>query len=195
MTERMNLFPCNAKELKNIGVGAHFLLILELIVLRHHFPFFTNIGEFMKNYMYAMLLLGTTLVSMPAVSGTASDMLGACMIDYLNGKERKQLAQWIFFAMSSHPQLKQFSNVTEKSKNESDEYIGKLITRLMAEDCKTEAKLAFNNDSSVALTGAFELVGRVAMQELMTNKNVSVSIAGFEKYMDKEKLKSLSVNK
>lgn len=42
---------------------------------------------------------------------------------------------------------------------------------------------------------AFELVGRVAMQEIMTNQNVAIAISGFEKNMDKEKFNALGMEK
>ena len=60
--------------------------------------------------------------------------------------------------------------------------------RLLAEDCPEKTKKALKEDGSIAIENAFRLVGEVAMQELMTNQNVSMSIANFEKYVDKKKL-------
>ncbi len=145
----------------------------------------------MKRRILIITILSTILISAPALSGPASDALGTCMTDSLNGKERKQLGKWVFLAMSVHPEISKFSNVTEELQNESDKFIGSLITRLLTEDCSAEARIALNNESSVALTSAFEVVGKVAMQELMRDKNVNNAISGFEKYLDKEKLNAL----
>jgi hypothetical protein len=35
---------------------------------------------------------------------------------------------------------------------------------------------------------AFENLGRLAMQELMSNQDVNVSLGGFTRYIDKEKV-------
>ena len=145
--------------------------------------------------MLIIVLLNGLLITTPATAGQASNALGVCMADSLTGKERKKLAQWIFFGMSSHPEMKPFSSVTEATRNKTDQSIGKLITRLLTEDCPTKAKFAIKKESSMALQSAFELVGRVAMQELMTNKDVTISMSGFEKYMDKDKLSSLATVK
>ena len=145
----------------------------------------------MKKATLFIAILGAALVPGPTFAGPASDALGTCMIDFLNGRERKELGKWIFLGMSAHPEISQLTNVTGATRDESDQYIGMLITRLLTEDCKAEAKNAMINESSVALTSAFELVGRVAMQELMTDSNVSNALSGFEKYLDTEKLQSL----
>ena len=136
-------------------------------------------------------MLGFVLVSGPVAAGPASDALATCMVDYLTGKERKELGKWIFLGMSAHPEIGQYTNVTGQLRDESDQFIGNLITRLLTDDCLAEARVAVNTESSVAFASAFELVGKVAMQELMTDPNVSNALAGFEQYLDNEKLESL----
>ena len=145
----------------------------------------------MKKQTLFIAVLSAVVMSGPAIAGPASDALGTCMIDFLNGKERKELGKWVFLGMSVHPEISQFSNVSGELRDESDQFIGNLITRLLAEDCLAEAKIAMNSESSIALKSAFELVGKVAMQELMTDRNVSNALSGFEKYLDMEKLASL----
>ena len=149
----------------------------------------------MTKFILIITILIAILISTPAISGPASDVLGKCMVDSLNGKERKKMAQWMFFAMAAHPEIKEFSKVTERAQDESNKYFGGLINRLLIKDCSSELKFAFNNESSLALRNAFDLVGRVAMQELMTDKNVNVAMTGFEQYLDKEKLNSLAGGK
>jgi len=138
-----------------------------------------------------IVILGAALMSGPATASPAADALGTCLIDFLNGKERKELGKWIFLGISAHPEISGFTNISLEDRDDSDQYIGNLITRLLTEDCLTEAKNATATGGSVALTSAFELVGRVAMQELMTDTNVSSAISGFEKYLDAEKLSTL----
>ncbi len=143
----------------------------------------------MKKHIILLSLLSTFAV-LPgvAIASPAGDALGACMVDTLTGKERKQLAQWIFFAMAAHPEIKEFSKVTPEAQSKTNEHVGKLITRLLTENCVEQVKAAAKEDGQAAITGAFELVGKVAMQELMANKEVVASISGYVKFVDQEKL-------
>jgi len=121
--------------------------------------------------------------------------MGACMVDSMTGKERKQIAQWLFFAMAVHSENKEFSKVTNEAKKKSNEFVGKLVTRLMTENCPVQTKKAVQEEGSEAMKGAFGLVGKVAMQELMTNKDVTDSLSGFEKFLDKDKLNAVLLEK
>lgn len=146
----------------------------------------------MKTLVLLVTLVGLSTLSTQALSGPASDSLGVCLTDSLSGKERKQLARWIFFAMAAHPEMERFATITDADRDDADRVVGRLFTRLLAEDCAQEARLAVNEEGPVALQGAFELVGRVAMQELMTNQDVATSISNYGRYLDQEKLNSIT---
>jgi hypothetical protein len=113
----------------------------------------------------------------------------------MTGKERKEMAQWIFFAIAAHPEIKEYSNIPETIKNTADMHMANLVTRLLTEDCLVQAKAAIKQEGNTAIVGAFELVGKVAMQELMISKEVSNSIGAYVKYLDQEKLKKISSGK
>ena len=148
----------------------------------------------MKKIVQIIILAIGITISVPALSNSAANNLGSCMIDALNGKERKQLAKWIFFAIAAHPEIKSYSSFTIKDINKSDKAIGKLITRLLTKDCPDELKIA-NKTDPLAIQKSFELVGQVAMQELMTNKNVMKAITNYAKYVDQKKINSLLTEK
>lgn len=143
----------------------------------------------MKKYGFLLsILLATVLNPLSVEASPAGESLGTCMVDALTGKERKQLAQWIFFAMAAHPDITEFSKVSVEAQSKTNEYVGKLVTRLLTENCSEQVKAAAKEDAQTAITGAFELVGKVAMQELMSNKEVVASISGYAKFVDQEKL-------
>jgi len=147
-------------------------------------------GEDMKQ-IFIVLILTTFLVSPVAVfADAANNSFGSCMVDNLNGKERKQLAKWIFFAIAAHPEIKIYSNVSQKDVDSSDKYIGALITRLLTVDCPSQMKATYRIDPR-AYEKAFELVGKMAMQELMSNKNVTKAITNYIQFADMEKLNKL----
>ena len=141
----------------------------------------------MKNKLVILttILLSFTLFSIPAVAQSQS--LGTCLVDSLNGKERKQLVKWIYFSIAAHPEMKPFSNISENDRITTDRYVGKLVTRLLVEDCSSIFLTAQKADS-LALEKAFEIVGRVAMQELMNNQEVTTAITNYANYADLNKI-------
>ena len=65
-----------------------------------------------------------------------------------------------------------------------------MITRLLTVDCPTELTAA-NKSDPMAINKAFELVGRVAMQELMSNQDTMQALTNYAKYTDQEKINVL----
>lgn len=131
---------------------------------------------------------GTGLI--PPAASTPTDQLGICLVDALNGKERKNLAKWIFFSIGAHPVITPFLKATPADIQKSDEYIGKLVTKILTVDCPKELSIA-NQYDPLAVTKAFELVGKVAMQELMNNQSTVKAITNYSKYADQEKISEL----
>jgi hypothetical protein len=50
-------------------------------------------------------------------------------------------------------------------------------------------------EGNAAIVSAFQLVGKVAMEELTRSKEVTDSIGAYVKYIDKEKFKKLASDK
>lgn len=145
----------------------------------------------MKKIIIAVAL--TSFLSHGVFAQDAGSVLGGCMVDSLNGKERKNLAKWIFFAIAAHPEMKTHLNASDKDIDNSDRYVGELITRLLIQNCPEELKTA-NSADPLALNNAFELVGRVAMQELMTDPSVLQAITNYANYTDQDAINKLLVN-
>ena len=143
----------------------------------------------MKKFVVLLIIMSfLAMFSLPAIADTQT--LGTCLVDSLTGKERKQLAKWIYFAIAAHPEMVSFSNITNDDRIETDKHIGDLVTRLLVEDCASEVKVARKTDP-LALQKAFELVGKVAMQELMNNQSVKTAISNYVKYADQNKINAL----
>lgn len=147
-----------------------------------------------KRRLLALGLIAATLVfpSAPTLA-QPGNALGTCLVDSLNGRERKQLAQWIFFGMAAHAELAAFTTITADDRTELDEITGSLITRIMTEDCGDEAQNAIQANGPAAIQSAFEMVGNVAMMELMADPNVATSLMNYQRYLDQEKFNALGV--
>jgi hypothetical protein len=141
----------------------------------------------MKKTLNTFVLLVAMLICSPVFSQTTTEALSGCLSDNLTGKERKSLAKWIFLAMGTHPEIKSYSNASADDIKTNDEYMGKLITRLLTVDCPSKLKAAHDFDPS-SLQKAFEIMGRVAMQELLASTEVQKSITGYTKFTDLAKV-------
>lgn len=127
-------------------------------------------------------------VSAPAVAGPYAQAMGTCLADNTTGKERKDLARWIFSAMATHPEMRDLSNANEQMRDRISQSVGQLVTRLLTENCAAETRAAIQNEGSTSLKDAFGSLGALAMQELMTNKDVTAAVSTFEQYIDTKKL-------
>ena len=148
----------------------------------------------MKTIVKVIVLAISVVIVVPVCNASPADDLGICLVDSLNGKEKKALAKWIFFAIAAHPDINSYSSASGDDIQKSDVYIGKLITRLLTENCPGELRRA-NAADPMAIQNAFELVGKVAMQELMTDEHVMKSITNYANYVDQEKLQTVILGK
>jgi hypothetical protein len=134
--------------------------------------------------------LGTALC-FHAAAGPNSIELGKCLTDNTNGKERKDLARWLFIAMGTHPEIKQLSAATGADLDAASKSTGALFTRLLTENCAAQMRSATETDGKDAIQAAFATLGQVAMQELMSDKDVNAAFSGFERYVDKKKVEAV----
>tara|TARA_R100001440_G_scaffold72398_5_gene96233 strand:- start:20576 stop:21019 length:444 start_codon:yes stop_codon:yes gene_type:complete len=143
-----------------------------------------------KNVIGVILVSLTIFMSNLANASTTTDSFASCLVNNLNGEERKGLAKWTFFSIAAHPEIKPYSQITSEQTEATDEYAGKLITRLLTRDCPAELKAAYKANP-LATQRAFVLVGEVAMQELINDSEVNKKFFNYIKYVDKEKIKAI----
>lgn len=142
-----------------------------------------------KSVLAGCFIAAATL-SAPVLASDTAAALGSCLGDHTTGKDRKDLAQWVFAAMAAHPEIKPLSNVTEANREEMDRSMAALATRLLTENCRTEAKAAISTGGSAAIEAAFEVLGQLAMQEIMSDASVNASITRYGKYLDNAKFEA-----
>lgn len=138
----------------------------------------------------ALAVMGSIIAVSPATAGSATDALSICVADNTTGKDRKDLAQWVFAAMTAHPEIRPLSNVTEAKRDELDQKLAALATKLITASCRTEAKAAMENEGGESFKSAFGALGKLAMQELMSDPAVNSSFTRYAKYLDKAKFDS-----
>ena len=143
------------------------------------------------NIARPLLLAFAAAACLPAVAGPSAEALNQCLADNTSGKDRKDLAKWVFMAMAIHPEIKELSNISTEARDKSNQTVGRLVTRLLSESCVEHTRAVMQNEGPGALQASFEVLGRLAMQELMSNSEVGPALGSFEKYLDRKKLESV----
>jgi len=142
----------------------------------------------MKRFLLCALLV---LNAGWAHAGPHGDVLMTCFSESTTGRDRTDLARWFFIAMGQHPAIKELSNFTPEAQDSTNRRVGALYTRLITESCPSQTSMAVQKEGSAALVAAYGALGKLAMQELMTNPQVSGVFAGAEKYIDSAKIRSV----
>jgi hypothetical protein len=146
----------------------------------------------MKNIL---LTLAIVLSSTPTYAGEHAEKLNRCFADSTTGRDRTQLAQWIFTGMAAHPDMAKLTSISADMRDSRNKAVGFLYTRLVTESCTKEVKAAIQYEGESVLNGGFEFLGRLAMQELMTNPQVSAAFSGPQKYIDQNRLRAVMLSK
>lgn len=143
----------------------------------------------MKNRWLLTLLLAFAPL-LPAQAQTEVQALSSCIAEGASSQDRKDLARWMFVAMAAHPEMKAISSVSAAATEAASKAAGELFTRLLAETCTAQVKAALQVGGPAALQSAFQVLGQLAMQELMGDRDVLASMAILERYIDKQKLEA-----
>lgn len=138
----------------------------------------------------SILLVLVAAFSTPntAQAGPFTDEMTKCLVQKTSNADKTLLIQWIFAAMSHHPDVNSLSNVSMGNAEELNRRTAELMTNLLAERCVEETKRAVRYEGRQALTASFEVLGNVAMNELMANPGVSGYMGALGNYVDGEKL-------
>ncbi|WP_374661649.1 hypothetical protein [Inhella sp.] len=139
-----------------------------------------------------LVLVGAFLgASALSQASPQAEALGQCLAENTSGKDRKDLARWVYVAMSAHPEMKALATQTGNA-DEVSRVAGALFTRLLADNCPAQTRAAMQAGGPVAIQTAFTTLGQLAMQELMSNKDVAATLGQLERHLDRAKLEALA---
>jgi hypothetical protein len=140
--------------------------------------------------LFSAIALSAAVMPSISLAGPTTDALASCVADNTTGKDRKDLAKWVFVAMSAHPEIKPLSKASDAVKESLDKNLANLATKLITESCRAEAQQAFSTEGQKSFEFAFHALGQLAMQELTTNPAVSASFSNYVKYLDRAKFEA-----
>jgi len=140
----------------------------------------------MRQLLLAPLLL---LLSLPAwAQQPTGEALSTCFVENTTGRDRKDLAKWVFVAMGVHPDMKSIASISSAASDNASRAVGRIFTRLMSETCVKEARAAIKANDSAAFASAFSILGMIAMQEIMKDSDVTTGLEAIQRHIDTNKI-------
>ena len=119
-----------------------------------------------------------------AFAGLFTDDFAKCLVTKTTSQEKTDLVKWIYVTISFHPQLSQMSNLTAEDVEMANIRIADYITNVFAYKCNDELNQAIKYEGEESIFYAFELLGELAMGELMQDQGVTAASELFIQYVD-----------
>lgn len=133
----------------------------------------------------AVVLLGTTQF---ATAGQTVDQLSDCLVKATTATDKTTVLQWTFSALSAHPDLKAFSNITDQQRDQLDQKFAQVLQRVIVEQCATQTKAVIQAEGLQAVGDSFQELGRSTGENIIQNPQVKQQLQGVIRYVDLNKL-------
>lgn len=137
---------------------------------------------------FAIIAGALALATQPstATAGIYADDLTRCLVSSTTPSDRISFVRWMFAAMSAHEAVASLATVTPAERESMTEETTKIFQRLILTDCREQASNAIKYEGGGTLEASFEVVGQVAMGDLMRDPNVAAVFESMQSYMDKD---------
>ena len=133
----------------------------------------------------AVVLLGVTQI---ASAGPTVDQLSDCLVKSTTATDKTAVLQWTFVALSVHPDLKTYSNVTDEQRTQLDKKLAQTLQRILVEQCSAQAKAVIQAEGLQAVGDSFQELGSITGEEILKNPEVKQQLKGVVRYLDLNKL-------
>ncbi len=131
-----------------------------------------------------LLCLFLFFFSFNSSSGSFTDNFAECLVTKTTKQEKTDLVKWIYVTISFHPQLSQMSNLTAEDVEMANIRVAEYMTNVFVYKCNEELNQAIQYEGEESVFYAFELLGELAMGELMQDQGVSSASELFIEYID-----------
>jgi hypothetical protein len=121
---------------------------------------------------------------MNSFAGPFTDDFAKCLVTKTTAQEKTDLVKWIYVTISFHPQLSQMSNLTADDVEMANIRVADYMTNVFAYKCNDELNQAIKYEGEESVFYAFELLGELAMGELMQDQGVTAASELFIQYVD-----------
>lgn len=147
------------------------------------------------NALIASCIAGAlTFVAAPsaqAATGIYTDTLTKCIVRSTTDVDKKLVVTWVFSIIALHPDVQGMMLVSDADRDDANKKIANLFETLLTKSCRTESTEAMKYEGNEAIGKSFEVLGQIAMRELLTNQEVTAGLSGFTKYIDAQRIEEV----
>lgn len=143
---------------------------------------FSHMG---RSVFMATALMGTAQF---AVAGPTVDQLSDCLVKATTATDKTTVLQWTFAALSTHPDLKALSNVSDAQRTQLDQKFAQVLQRVIVEQCSAQTKAVIAAEGVQAVGDSFQELGRTTGEDIIKNPEVKKQLQGVLRYVDLNKL-------
>ena len=117
-------------------------------------------------------------------AGPFTDEFSRCIVTKTTSQEKTDLVKWIYVTISFHPQLSDMSNLSSEDVEMVNIRVADYMTNVFAYKCNKELIEAIKYEGENSVVTAFELLGEIAISEIMVDEGVSIASEFFTQYLD-----------
>ena len=136
----------------------------------------------------SLLAFGLTVMGTAVHASSQTDQLSACLIEHTTAADKTSVLQWTFAALSSHPDLKAFAQVSDAQKEQLDKNFAAVVQRIVIEQCSIQAKAVIQADGVEGIGASFQELGQITGEEILKNPEIKSQLKGVLRYVDLNKL-------
>ena len=131
----------------------------------------------------------TCMAAAPLASaGETVDQLSNCLVKSTTATDKTTVLQWTFAALSAHPDLKGFSQVSAEQRTQLDQQLAQTLQRILVEQCPAQAKAVVQAEGIQAVGESFQELGSITGEEILKTPEIKQQLNGVLKYIDLNKL-------
>lgn len=130
-------------------------------------------------------MFGTTQI---ANAGPAVNQLSDCLVKSTTAADKTTVLQWTYAALSVHPDLKAFSNVSAEQKDQLDQKLAQVLQRIIIDQCSAQTKNVIQTEGLQAVGQSFQQLGQNAGEEIVKDPAVKQQLQGTLRYIDLNKV-------
>lgn len=145
----------------------------------------------MRRTVLAMTCLATMMLPGAAQAGPFADDLGRCTVSATTDADRNDLLRWIFVTAAANPALRDLSAATPATRDAVVRTAARVFSRVMLVDCRPQAIAALRNEGPGAMGAGFEMLGRAASRQMLSQPGGAASLEQLVNQMDMDGLIAL----
>ena len=141
--------------------------------------------KFGSSLLVVSALMGATQM---ASARATVDNLSNCLVKSTTDADKKVLLQWTFVALSAHPDLQSFSQVTTEQRDGLDKNLAQVLQRILVDQCSAETKAVIQTDGLQAVGDSFQELGQETGEQILKTPEIKDQYKGLVRYLDLSKL-------